>query len=250
MTIETTVIINDLQMPFQDQPVLDLVLSFIKELVPNRIILNGDVVDCYGISEFSKNPLTPRAITEEIQLAGKLMATLQDIEEKVWIGGNHEDRLRRMVWNRAPALDGIEAVEFPNLFRLSEYAFQWLPYGDYYRLGKLVVTHGDMVRAGSGTTAKAHFERYGTNVLIGHTHRMGAFYRTRLGKPHVAYENGCLCKLKVEYVNNPDWQQGFAVVHVDKPSGMFNVQQIPIMRYSGVVRFYYGNECYRKKEGK
>ena len=72
--------------------------------------------------------------------------------------------------------------------------------------------------------------------MIGHTHRLGIYYRRNRGGVHAAYENGCLCSLEPEYAQYPDWQQGFSVVHVDK-GGFFNVQQIPII---GRKTFLYG----------
>jgi hypothetical protein len=74
---------------------------------------------------------------------------------------------------------------------------------------------------------------------VGHSHRLGVYYQTNVRGVHASYENGCLCDLKPEYVNYPNWQQGFSVVSVDD-GGWFNVQQIPILNRH---RFYYGSEC-------
>lgn len=238
-----TVVINDLQIPFVDEAVLDLVLGFIDDIQPNGVVLNGDVVDCYSIGGFAKNPLTDAQLTREISEAEAVMERLSVIENKVWIGGNHEDRLRRFVWNHAPQFAGLDVASFPRLFHLADYGFDWIDYGDFYTIGKLLVTHGDLVRQDSGATARAHFAKFGRSLLIGHTHRMGAYYKTRLGKPYVAYENGCLCSLKPEWTKHPDWQQGFSVVH-HETDGAFYVQQIPIFRRNGKPTFFYGEELW------
>ena len=237
-----TVILNDIQLPFADRPVLDKVIDFIYELSVDQVILNGDIVDCFTLSDFDRNPLTEATLLDEIREAQLLMTDFEHIEYKVWIGGNHEDRLRRYIWNHAKAFAGIAGLEFENLFDLSAYGFNWIPYGSGLDLGRLYVTHGEYVRTSSGASARKHFEEYGTSVIHGHTHRLGAYYKTRRRKMSVAYENGCLCSMYPgEWCRNPDWQQGFSVVH-SEPSGEFNVQQVPIFAVGEKKVFYYGGE--------
>ena len=237
--IRTWVILNDLQIPFQDHAVLELVLKFISQLKPYGIVLNGDIVDCYSLSTFNKNPMTEADLEREIREASGLQHELAKwTTERWWLGGNHEDRLRRTLWEM-PAFASVKALAFPTLFNLEVNGFKWKPYGSVLQLGKLTVTHGSTVRQHSGWTARAHFEKFGGSVIIGHTHRMGAYYRTNGKGVHVAYENGCLCKLTPEYVQFPDWQSGFSVVHVDSDQGFFNVQQIPIIKRK---LMYYGSQ--------
>jgi hypothetical protein len=159
--------------------------------------------------------------------AGELMSRFKDIPEKWFLGGNHEDRWRRVQW-QFPALQGM-LMDFDEAFHMTDYGFKWKPYGGILQLGKLFVTHGSIVSKHSGQTARAHFDKYGNSVLVGHTHRLGVFYRTNSRGMHAAYENGCLCRLNPEYVQAPDWQQGLSVVHV-LDNGFFNVQQVPVLR--------------------
>ena len=238
--MKTWLVMNDLQIPWQDQRVIDLILEFVKELKPYGVILNGDVVDCYSLSTFNKNPIKDYSLQREIREAAGLMYPLAKVTtERWWLGGNHEDRLRRILWEN-PEFASLKALTFPELFLLRENGFKWKPYGGVLHLGSLLVTHGSQVLKHSGQTARAHFDKYGTSILIGHTHRLGVYYRTNAKGIHASYENGCLCKLTPEYVQYPDWQQGFAVVHVEE-GGYFNVQQIPIINRRA---FFYGKEKY------
>jgi hypothetical protein len=235
----TWVVLNDLQVPFQDKPVLNLVLDFIDDLRPYGVILAGDVNDCYELSVFDKNPLKKWTLAREIKECGDVMKRLsKHATVKVWEEGNHEDRLRRALWSN-PEFASLKELQFRQLFHLDDYGFKHLPYGDVYNIGKLSTTHGDIVRKHSGASAKAHFEKIGGSVLHGHTHRLGSYYRTNSKGTHVSYENGCLCRLDPEYIRHPDWQQGFSVVHVEPRSGLFNVQQIPILNRR---TFFYGGE--------
>ena len=233
---QTWVVLNDLQIPWQDKPVLDLVLAFIKDLKPHGVILNGDVVDCYELSEFDKDPLKPWHLDREMREAWLLLDALTPwTKERWWLGGNHEDRLRRTIWKN-PKFARLSALRFEELFRIKDNGFNWKPYGGVVKLGRLLVTHGSLVLKHSGWSGRAHYDKYGSSVLVGHTHRLGIYYRTNAKGIHAAYENGCLCKLNPEYVQYPDWQQGFSVVHVGE-RGFFNVQQIPIISRR---RFFYG----------
>ena len=238
--MKTWAILSDLQIPFQDKRVLDLVLRGLKRIKPGGVVLNGDVVDCYELSEFDKNPLGQAGLEREVKEAKWLMGELQYIPERWWLGGNHEDRLRRYLWKRATQFAGLDVLRFETLFGLDRAGFNWKPYGGTLKLGKLLVTHGSLVLKHSGWTGRAHFEKYGNSVLVGHTHRLGAYYRTNAKGVHAGYENGCLCRLDPEYVQYPDWQQGFSVVQVHE-SGWFNVTQVPILKRR---RFFYGGEMF------
>lgn len=233
--IKTWVILSDLQIPWQDKEVIDgLVKPFIKDLKPDGIVLNGDIVDCYSISDFDKNPLNVDwHLQNEIDQAGELMEWLKFIPIRYWLGGNHEDRLRRLAW-RTKGLGQLEAMKFNKLFEVAKYGFLWREYGQVITLGNLTVTHGEFVRRHSGASGMATLDRLGTSVLVGHTHRLGSFYRTDTRGVHGAWENGCLCRLDPEYEHFPNWQQGFSVVKVHN-KGMFSVQQVPVINRKCLV---------------
>ena len=208
-------------------------------------MLNGDVTDCYEISDFSKNPMEKADLLLEQRLSGNLMDRLaKSSTVRYWLGGNHEDRLRRYIWKYAPALGVLPELSFPRLMQIADHGFEWRDYGKVIRVGKLRVVHGNKVLKHSGQTAKAHFEDFLVSVLVGHTHRLGKYYRKSLGEMHVAIENGCLCRLDPEYAQNPNWQHGFSVVQVDDKTGLFSVQQIPIMKYRNKTLCFYGKEKY------
>lgn len=229
--IKTYAILSDIQIPYQDKPVLDLVLRFLRDIEPDGVVLNGDICDMYSISTFNKNPVSTPSLNREIAEVGWLMSTLSaipSIKEKWFTGGNHEDRLRRYIWQNASAFGSVAKLSFPQLFGLDEYGFKWRPYGGHVMLGKLMVTHGSLIRKHAGETARAHFEKYGTSVLVGHSHRLGAYHHRNVRGAHGAYEAGCLCRLDPEYEQHPNWTQGMAVVHVDK-GGWFSVQLVPVL---------------------
>ncbi len=235
MSVKTWLVINDLQIPFHDRVAVGNVLGFASDLKPYGVIMNGDIVDAYDLSDFEKNPLSENGLLQEIQIAGRLMDRLsQCTTKRMWIGGNHEDRWRRYLWKNAPELARVDGMSFKSAFHLKDYGFEWREYGDLFTLGKIHFTHGNYI----SNAAKRTLLKYGESVMIGHTHKMVAHYNRTLKGMHAGYENGCLCLLTPEYDAFPDWHQGFAVVHVDDQNGFYNVQQIPVLE-GGV--FYYGN---------
>jgi hypothetical protein len=241
------VVLNDLQLPFEDKDVLwGLVVPFIRELKPHGVVLNGDVLDHYEISDYSKDPaLRGTDLKQERQSLDRLLNAVTPVTKERWfIEGNHEDRYRRYIWSRVPELAAAGSMpSFAEAFRLADYGFKHRPYGGHVMLGKLMVTHGFLVAQHSAMSAKRHFERLGTSVLIGHTHRLGIYHVRNQAGDHAAYENGCLCRLDgLGYAQFPQWQQGFSVVDI-LPGGTFNVQQIPILARR---MFIYGNTVVRR----
>lgn len=241
--MKTTIVLNDVQIESYSR-CIHLVTSFTKWLKPNGIVLNGDIVDLYRLSRFTKNPDPSLAgLGRELEICrGILLSQIpQETNTRIWIGGNHEDRYRRYIWDKAPELN-IEPLRFSELAGCREYGFKWLEYGDGVNLGKLYVTHGEVVRKHSGYTAKAHYDKYGISVLHGHTHRLGQYsHRNRSGQ-FGAWENGCLCTLTPEFDHYPDWQHGFSVVMHDPKTGVFNVDQIRIFEESWML--YGGRKFY------
>ena len=243
--MKTWVILNDIQLGFEDKPVLwDLVIPFVRKLKPDGVILDGDIVDCYSISSHRTRAEVKAKVNlqHEINLAQELMKELSFIGEKWWLGGNHENRWTNLT-DKIPELGFVKHLDFQTVFGLGEHGFKWKDYGDYVMLGKLMVTHGNIVRTHAAYSAKAHFDKFGCSVLHGHTHRVGWYCHTNIAGAHGAWENGCLCRLDgLGYTKHPDWQQAFAVVHVDK-GGLFNVQQNLILNRK---KFFYGGEVWER----
>jgi len=244
--------LNDIHLPFEDRPVLNLVLNFLKDLKPTEVVLAGDVVDCYAFSKFDKEPFTATDIGVEVDLSEKLMKVLKKITEDVtWIGGNHEDRFRKFIWKNSDIFSklgekkGLRVADwcFPKLFGLDELEVKWLEYKDGVTLGKLYVTHGE--KATKYATAQ-NLDKYKVSNLTGHSHRIQSYSNTSRAGEITSWMNGCLCDLNPEYAKDPDWQQAFAIVTVDKDD-TFNVQQIRILRNEkrGKPYFYYGKDRIR-----
>ena len=257
---QTLVVINDTQIPFEDPAAVNQALDVLHRVRPDTVVLNGDIIDCYRESKFLIDPRKAGDVIEETHKRVRLLLTaLQDVPNKYWLGGNHEDRWRKLLWQTSvtpvvksladeheriigkpfPRLDATES--FKVLYDTREHGFTYYPYGHrlYFASDNLVVTHGKYVSRHSGYSAKRTWEWLGRSCIVGHTHRMGSYLITQDAREHGAWENGCLCLLEPEYDDTPNWQQGLSIVRIDGPE--FNVLQVPIVRKDGEpVAAYYG----------
>lgn len=82
----------------------------------------------------------------------------------------------------------------------------------------------------------------GKTVITQNTHRLSSYYSTYERKPGQWFENGCLCKLEPDYLNDPDkanWQQGFTVI--DNYDDINQGSQVLIRDH----KFSYGGRVYK-----
>lgn len=237
------VVVNDMHAPFHDSQAINASLKACRIVKPDEIIIAGDLVDFYLLSKFDKNPARKHTLQDELDEGMKILERYRRACPKAkitYLEGNHEARLQKYVW-RHPELYNIRNLKMNSLMELDRLGIKYVPNNKYYKIKNgLVVTHGDMVRKHSGYTAKGFLENLGVSVLFGHTHRGGTHHKTDLSGSRTAYENFCLCDLNPEYVNNPNWQQGFSVVTVTDKD--FFVEQVQIKKNG----FVYGGKHYKK----
>lgn len=254
--MRTYVNLNDLQYPYHDPWAEELVLNFIHKVKPYGVVLNGDVIDAQAVGKFQKDPVSGmKDLDWEIELAQGLMEEISKagVRDKIWLDGNHEDRVRKELWNNAEILHkfgtkaveaACEALSIPHILELKKFGFKYKPYMEPCQIGKLLVVHGRWANRHSAYSARAAIEKYGRSVMIAHSHRLGAHFVSYYDDEFGAWENGCLCDLNPEWSKNNNWQQGFSVVHVEEKTGLFNVQLIPILKRK---MFFFGEEKFQKK---
>lgn len=235
--------LSDMHIPFHDVKTIRNIFDCLVDNQPRHLVLVGDILDCYSISRFSKRPDRVRNLQHEINVFYKLMRELKKHIPNTTISyllGNHELRLEKLVLEN-PGLFGLEVLEPRKLFRLDELGI------DYYKT-KVVVDgfvfyHGDCVRKNAGYSAKAEYEDHRMNDGVsGHTHRLSSYFSTYAQNVGQWFENGCLCELEPDYLNDPDkanWQQGFTVI--DHYDGMNQGTQVLIQDH----KFSYGGRLYK-----
>jgi predicted phosphodiesterase len=236
---ERAVVVSDLHVPYHDPVAVELVFDFLRWFTPDTLFINGDLLDFYALSRFSKDPERALSLQEELDQGQGLLERFRATLPKarlVFLEGNHEARLQRYLWDH-PEVSKLKSLQMPALLGLEDLEIEHHGYQAPQMWRGVLIEHGSVVRKASAATAKAMLDQRGTSGISGHTHRLGMHYRTNYSETAVWAENGCLCALEPEYCIKPDWQQGFSVLHGWE--NRFLLEQIPILRrrlfYHGVL---------------
>lgn len=243
----TVLLYGDTHFPYQSQPTLDVVMAVAKDLQPDHVVHMGDLVDSGHLSEkFKQDPLRKTTLQDEIDQARAHLWQMRKLLPNspiTLLEGNHEERLRRVLWNLegpARALALLTKVQktltWPVLLGLDEIGVNFVPVDEQTKLNlfpRFLVKHGTVVRQKSAYTASAEWLKYGKSGASGHTHRLGIFYHRDHNGSHVWVETGCTCSLDPDYTNDPDWQQGFVVLTFDTKTGAVQVE--PIYVHNGTA---------------
>lgn len=221
------VVLSDIHFPYQDNKAIKAVYKFLEQHPIDTIILNGDILDFYDVSSFDKDPSRINSLQAEINLAQKFFKKLRDLSPNsriVFLKGNHSERIERYL-KKHPELYSLDALKLPNLLGLDKFNIEYKDKG--FKLGGLKIIHGDIVRKYSGYSARAEMEKHDSSGISSHTHRGSAYYYRTPERYLAWFESFCLCDLNPEYINEPNWQQGFLYGYVEKDS--FAVTPIPIV---------------------
>lgn len=250
--------LGDVQWPYQHDGAMKAIMDYLKRAKPDELWFMGDGIDLTQLAiKHPKQPGGELWLQGEIDGWVKVLASWAALVpgRKVYLGGNHEHRLQMYLWTQAPKLSGLSGLKVEKLLKLDELGYGWHPYREMVQVAKhFFATHGDVVRAHSGFTAKVMLDKTGSNGIMGHTHRLGSSLRrvmsgsTGTDKLTGWWENGCLCDYrKMDWTSTPeDWHVGFSIGTFFGPEdgkkldGYFAVQQVVITKDF----FVHGDELY------
>ena len=245
---------TDEHFPFQDELARNVALQIVRDFDPDLLICGSDGLDFYSLSKFDKDP------KRQFDLQTEITAWRRGIREweaaaptarKVFIPGNHEDRLRRYIW-RHPEMAGLNALSLKNLLGLENLNVECdeAIIGENYgqsevEIGPLVIKHGSVVRKHSAYTARGEMDKEFYNIpvlLTGHVHRGGTHYATTRRGIVRGYESFCLCDTDPAYVNSPNWQQGIVIATIY--GTLVQVEPIPFFTEGGIRRAIWRDTVY------
>lgn len=239
---------SDIHYPYQDDRALNILFQVLDDVKPQIVVDHGDTLDAEQLSRFPKDPTRRTSLRAEIEMAARHFATVTDLTpdaEHIWCEGNHEERLKRVIWSLAENRQAGEILTLPQVQRVLEWplllGLEGLGWDVIYYPGhrvlfdKLIVCHGEKARAQSGASEKAELMHYSKSGLSGHTHRQGSFYKRSYDQTWGWWGLGCLCTIRDDYVSFPNWMQGFAVVSWSPDRQNFAVE--PVSIFDGVAYF-------------
>lgn len=236
--IEKFALWGDTHAPYHSERAVALAEAVVDEFKPRTLVTMGDFGDFYCTSRHAKNPNRARNLEFEVKGTGKLLDRLDKlgVPKRHFLFGNHSDNLARYLAERAPELFNMVKVE--ELFELKKRGWTWTPYRHHTHIGHLYLMHdkGYSGRDAHIKTAAA----MGTNVAIGHTHRLAVNYSsTAVGGPHVACMVGWLGDpVKAEYmyqVDTKDWQHGLVLGWHETKTGVVHLQPVPFVNNRCVI---------------
>ena len=236
------VIYGDTHVPFQDDGALKVVKHIIADVRPDVVIHVGDLIDCWQISTFDKDPTRRDTLQDNIDQSAAHLKEIQMLTpnaQRYFFEGNHEFRLTKTIQRMKDAQREVARLrvfrkyatweELLNEAGVPNSAWEFVPSRRQAKrriFPNLVIKHGSLVRKWSGATARGEWERYGMSGVSGHTHRLGVFYHRDFNGAHGWAETGCTCDLDPEYVEDPDWQHGCLVVTFAKDYKYFSMEAV------------------------
>lgn len=233
----THIIINDIHIPYHDEKSLESVVKFLTDFKPDALHINGDMLDCYQLSRFDKDPKRVLELQDDLDKATEWISKFRKAIPKGEIYyhlGNHEERIKRYKWG-SPELSSLKALTLEEMLHFKENNVQKLDYDKpYVHQGRFLIYHGSIVRKNAGYTAKAELEKWGISGISGHTHRAAKYSKDDMSGHKEWIENGHLCdSSKCDYILGvPDWSQAISVVYLPKDKkDPIIVDQIPIYNH-------------------
>jgi len=220
-----TVVFGDVHLPCQNDSAIRTLFAHIKKNKPDRIIINGDLMDMWELSSFDKVPKGSKSFVEEVKLTQAFLGQLKSISDCqiTYLEGNHDYRLRKYLIGVAPELCELEALDLETILKLEDLDIEYvgLPddcskFQDNYVIDQnFYVGHFNAVRGFSGATAKTLVEKYGVNIIQAHVHRGGVYYKRLITG---GIEGYCMCNLNPNYMRNPNWQAGWVDIVDGEPT--------------------------------
>lgn len=243
-------ILCDLHIPYHDLDALNVALNEFNRVKVDTIVLDGDIIDCYNLSRWEKDP-NQRNHAYEIEL---LTIFLDDLKymfpkvELVFKCGNHDQRYEKFIYSKSPEFIGVHVLSWKHLLNLRfencqtcegtgthkgidcpncengkvannvSRGIHLIKDKRVLKAGKLNIVHGNEFNGVSSPVnpARGYFLKSKTNVIAGHLHQSSEHIESDMnGKVSGAWSIGCLCDLHPDYAPINKWHHGFAWVEVD-----------------------------------
>jgi predicted phosphodiesterase len=229
----TAAILGDIHFPKHDESALEASVSHILgQGDVDILILNGDIADAEEFSHWAKSP---KALDTESALDVTRQGLLW-LREKfsksriIYKLGNHEERLEKYCWQKAPELVGLPHVSWEGLLKIDNDLKPVQELADIEFVGDqrpimlngLPLFHGHELPKGlqnSVNPARGAFLRTIDSVAINHHHRSSSHVEyTWQHKSINCWSIGCLCDLTPEYARINKWNHGHAICDMSRTS--------------------------------
>ena len=242
---ELWLIVSDTHATFLDPFTWQVFLAAIRDLKPDGVYLNGDILECQEISRFPKIPGWTCPLQLELDFAREMFRQVRAIGHEgplVWGGGNHGiDRIAMYLTQVATGFASLRSLRFDELTELDGLNVTLAQGGTIAspkgaeddRMGLLLhgfyrIHHGTLLGQNPAISELKAAGRSGTS---GHAHRALLTYGANealQGMSWMSTPAGCTERAARAYIKgiNTGWQKGFGIVYL-YPDG--DVHQYPVI---------------------
>lgn len=223
-------VLPDLHFPYHDPAALQAALDAHALYKPKKTIILGDWLDCTGFSAHAKKSkkelLSGSFKDTEVDPCRRTLDKLEkNTQEIIYLEGNHEFRVERMILQYPDILAAVEDLINPKLL-LSEgrkKPFTWVSYVpngqilSHYRIANdLIAVHGWTHAKNAAAKMVSLSKKW--SIIYGHTHRqqLDSDRDPIDGAGITAWSPGCLSKLQPLYMHSTptSWRHGFSLIWV------------------------------------
>jgi len=253
------VFIGDLHGYAQDPKAVSALLADMEKLEPSEICLLGDMVDCGGfLAQHHTMGFVAEArysFADDVAACNDFLTRLQEAcpeARVVYLEGNHEHRIEKWcvtqtLRHEKDARMLFELFSPVSVLRLEERGIRYISQSEmvrgvkirgtfkYGRKCEVYATHG--ITACKHAAAR-HVERFGGNIVYGHTHRADSYIINTVAATLIgAWSPGCLCqRVRLWNHNQPDnWATGYHLQLVSR-TGLFQPIQVKLVNGQSLLQ--------------
>lgn len=224
-------VLSDIHFPFHASREIAVALKECKRRGVNAILINGDMMECEGVSSWDKAPDGP-TLADEIKCTQQFLDHIKSKFPKarvIFKHGNHEEWVERYIWKNAPRLFGALTM---TLDQAIGRPVEVVKDKRVIMLGKLAVIHGHEYRfaiSNPVNPARGFFLRCKESVIGGHFHQFSSHSeRTVTGRVITTWSTGCLRWLDPDFMPMNNHVHGAAIIEVDG-KGHYQVDNFRIL---------------------
>lgn len=225
-------VFSDVHLPFHSKEAVESAISYGRKLKPDVVVLLGDIADFYNISRWEKDPKL-RDFRAEIESVKQFLEWIRGKFPKarlIYKFGNHECRYDKFIYNKAPELWNLEALQMHNILEFEQLGIERVD-DQVIMAGQLAMLHGH--ETGKSLSAPVNparglFLRTKHTALIGHLHQTSGHGESNMWHDETfCWSIGALCTLNPPYLRINRWNHGACAVDVSS-DGQFDVHNFRI----------------------
>lgn len=216
----------------------DWLAGLIASTAFTHIVVMGDFLTLNSLSAWDRDKrllMEGRRFYKEIDAGNEALDKItSSIPNKIFLEGNHEDRLPRYIQHH-PEFDDTR-MGIPAFLKLQERGYGWVPYRDYIAVGGVYFTHipHGKAREISGKDICSKAEAVTVNSCVfAHTHELHTSCVHKEGQKHLQQilNAGCFFEEEEEYVKGRLTHYWKGVVILDNYSyGRFDIETVSMGR--------------------